>query len=55
MMRKRRKTPLHSLEEICNKNGIFFNKTKKSDFINVTDGKGNTYKLGKDFNMFDKF
>lgn len=50
---KKREKPLESLESICNRNGIFFDKTKPYKPIRIVSEDGSSFLLDSHYNMFD--
>lgn len=54
MKRTRRKEPLMSIKEILNKNGVAYDDTVPSEFIDIITSGGDTVKVGRDFNLFEK-
>lgn len=55
MSRKRRETPLFSIEDIFNRNGVVFDTSKKSNVINIIENNGSVIKLDLNFNLFEEY
>lgn len=53
MKRVRREKPLHTLKEIFAQNGIKYDTSSPSSYIDVVDEDGNCLQIDASFNLFD--
>lgn len=53
--RIKRKKPLLSMEQICEMNGVKYDTSRPSDYIEIINDDGKSLKIDSSFNIFDDY